>query len=184
MSDARNAKGAPTAATVDTPKNKSGQDSPTNITTQTPTRKTRGGDLAEKIYREGGLRDRLRQIGPSTRCHHCGAHDPGFLDSAAPEQSVECDTCGHRSILARWQDAAELTDAVLAVEGPNEGTYLIGWHQGTASVSWRPTGGPCEQVAVVKPADDFGLMSHYDVSAHYKIFCALEEHGITVREEG
>jgi len=184
MENERKGEGATTDSGRRSAQSKSRQDSPTNSNTQTPTRKTRGGDLAERIYREGGLRDRLRQIGPSARCHHCGAHDPGFLDSADPAQSVECDTCGHRSVLARWQDAAELTDAVIAVEGPTEGTYLIGWHQGTASVSWRPTGGPCEHVAVVKPADDFSLMHHLDVSTHYGIFCALEEHGVTVREEG
>jgi len=119
----------------------------------------------------------------NTRCPNCGAPDPGLIDSRSAAQPVTCDGCGHESTLGRWQATADLTDAILNVDPPNGSDYHVSWHDGRIAI-FVCMDDSMPIVATVRPADDYGLMHHLDVARHDDLLACLDDHGITVREEG
>ncbi|MFB6351261.1 MAG: hypothetical protein ABEN55_09885 [Bradymonadaceae bacterium] len=185
MSEARNLKGAPTGrGRRDAQKKTPTKESNESVSSDSATRKDH---TAASVYWLGELRERIREADdePRLRCPYCGTPDPGFVDSSAPDQAATCDCCGTESTVGRWRETADLSDAVISLKSPTRGYYGITWHDGQARITHRDDiDSPSHVVAVVWPVDERAVVSRYDVAPHYRLLGLLDEHGITIREEG
>lgn len=138
---------------------------PQSLVTNAPARQIRGGALAERVFRRGGLRDRLRKEdaesaptgkaggagggggreAPGTRCPACGRQAPGFVDCPVDDQEVVCESCGHETTYGRWVETAELADAIDA----HLGDYALTWREGHVTVAGYDPAGRSRPVATV-----------------------------------
>lgn len=159
---ARNKKGAATDTAVTTPNSEPRQDSPHSVD-----------------------RDVGRFNGPATRCPFCGAHDPGFADSSADAQPVECASCGRSTVFGQWRDAGQLAANVLARQPLDGGAFTLTWVNGKAVVSHLEDDDASPlTIAVIWPVDNYALMSARDVPVYPGLVGLLEDLSYTVREEG
>jgi hypothetical protein len=160
--NARNTKGVSTAATVETPETDSDQESTDTVSSRTAGRKS-----------------------VRTRCPFCGQPEPGFADSDAEHQPVECENCQQSTVFGQWRRAGQLADTILAREPYGGGDFSITWVDGKAVVHhYADRDAAPITVAVVWPVDDYALMSSYDVPTFAGLVGLLDDLGYHVHEEG